>query len=306
MKTVEEVRRERLRELLKEVGGSLVSLNKRTDKNDRDSTYSQILNQSVGSRTGKPKEMGSALARSLETHFGKPVGWMDTPINAESTDWPFTSVRPTQIAALSHDSRLKLEGGMALLLAQLGISLDASPSAPAPAPAAAIPRPDLQQASRRDIAAGIVRTASAAANDPEYVAIRTVSMRISAGVTGFSVDPEEDDGTGGLVYVSRAWMVKRGYRAEALFAVRAKGWSMWPRVHPDDITLVNTDDTKKVSKQVYAFNHEGEFTLKRLLWEHNRWFLQSDNPDQAKYPQVLASELTFPIGRAVLLHAEDL
>ncbi|MGG4603149.1 hypothetical protein ACLPHZ_20650, partial [Alcaligenaceae bacterium Me47] len=78
MKTVEEVRRIRLKMLIKEVGGTAADLNRATGKNDRDSTYSQILNQSLASKTGKPKQMGSPLARALEEACGKPLGWMDT------------------------------------------------------------------------------------------------------------------------------------------------------------------------------------------------------------------------------------
>ena len=205
--------------------------------------------------------------------------------------WPFSTIPEDQVRKLSDAARLQLEGALALAVAQLGLGLDIGPP---------------KKPEPRKAASAILRTSPSAANDPDYVAIRTVSMKISAGVTGFSVDPDEDDGTGGLVYLSRAWLEKRGYRAGALFAVRAKGYSMWPRVLPEDVTLINTDDTKKVSKVVYAFNHEGEFTLKRLMWEHNRWFLQSDNPDKATYPPVLASELTFAIGRAVLLQAEEI
>lgn len=77
MKTVEEVRRERLAELRKEVG-SLVAMNERLGLTSRDSTLSQLANGAKNSKTGKPKEMGSRLARELETAFKKPVGWMDT------------------------------------------------------------------------------------------------------------------------------------------------------------------------------------------------------------------------------------
>lgn len=77
MKTVEEVRRERL-SILKNEAGSLVALNEKLGLNVRDSTLSQILNGAKNSKTGKPKEMGSKLARDLERATGKDVGWMDT------------------------------------------------------------------------------------------------------------------------------------------------------------------------------------------------------------------------------------
>lgn len=77
MKTVEEVRRERLALLRKEFG-TLVALNEKLGLNTRDATLSQILNSATNSRTGTPKAMGSKMARDLESACGKEVGWMDT------------------------------------------------------------------------------------------------------------------------------------------------------------------------------------------------------------------------------------
>lgn len=77
MKTVEEVRRERLLMLKAELG-TLVALNEKIGLDKRDSTLSQILNSAPNSKTGKGKEMGSPMARKLETLCGKEVGWMDT------------------------------------------------------------------------------------------------------------------------------------------------------------------------------------------------------------------------------------
>jgi hypothetical protein len=78
MKTVEEVRRERLVMLRKEFGGQWPALNEKLGLTVRDSTLSQIANSAKNSRTGKGKEMGSPLARKIETKLGKPRGWMDT------------------------------------------------------------------------------------------------------------------------------------------------------------------------------------------------------------------------------------
>uniref|UniRef100_A0A193SBN0 Uncharacterized protein n=1 Tax=biofilter metagenome TaxID=1070537 RepID=A0A193SBN0_9ZZZZ len=77
MKTVEEVRKERLAELRKEFG-SFAAINEKLGRIPTDSTLSQIANASVGSKTKKPKTMGSEQARSLEAALDKPKGWMDT------------------------------------------------------------------------------------------------------------------------------------------------------------------------------------------------------------------------------------
>lgn len=100
MKTVEEVRRIRLHELLVE-HGSWARLNELTSKKKLDSTYSQIAGQVIGSKSGAPKQMGSASARQLEVSLRLPRGWMDTDPNlAPSSDQqvpPF----PTLAAALA-------------------------------------------------------------------------------------------------------------------------------------------------------------------------------------------------------------
>lgn len=77
MKTVEQVRLERLR-LLKEEFGSWAKLNELIELPARDSTLSQIANGSPNSKTKKPKTMGSDLARRLEASCKKEEGWMDT------------------------------------------------------------------------------------------------------------------------------------------------------------------------------------------------------------------------------------
>ena len=77
VKTVDVVRRLRLKDLQVEFL-SLVAINGRLGLSARDSNLSQIVAGSIGSKTGRPKTMGSDLARRLELVCDKPVGWMDT------------------------------------------------------------------------------------------------------------------------------------------------------------------------------------------------------------------------------------
>lgn len=76
MKTIEEVRLQRL-QMLREEFGTLSALNAKLGLNARDSTLSQILNKSQKGADKKPASMGSALARKLESVTGKELGWMD-------------------------------------------------------------------------------------------------------------------------------------------------------------------------------------------------------------------------------------
>lgn len=76
MKTVEEIRQARLKQL-KEEFGTWVALNGLLGYTERDSTLSQYANASKSSKSDKPKGMGSDIARQLETVCNKPRGWMD-------------------------------------------------------------------------------------------------------------------------------------------------------------------------------------------------------------------------------------
>ncbi len=76
MRTIAEIRRTNL-ERLAEEAGSLDAVAERADTN---AVYlTQIRTRYPDRRTGRPREMGSRLARRLEKAFGKPTGWMDTP-----------------------------------------------------------------------------------------------------------------------------------------------------------------------------------------------------------------------------------
>lgn len=107
MRTIEEIRRIRLKMLVKEAG-SAAALNRAAERNERDSTISQILNQAAGT-SGKPKELGSSMARDLEKAMGKPRGWMDNDPDLVAAQWPFKEITPDQYELLSNIERAKIE-----------------------------------------------------------------------------------------------------------------------------------------------------------------------------------------------------
>lgn len=85
MKTVEDVRREKLAVLIAEAG-SQVALSEKIDKVP--AQISQWLNASINSKTGKPRSMSHAIAREIEKSTGKPRGWMDQPIDTNTQTGP--------------------------------------------------------------------------------------------------------------------------------------------------------------------------------------------------------------------------
>lgn len=118
-------------------------------------------------------------------------------------------------------------------------------------------------------------------DDPQFVRIQKIKLRLSAGITGFQSDPEHDDG--GTLSVARSWIERHGYYAERLIAIKVRGESMEPSLYEDDLVVVNTADTKLMDGAVFAVNYEGQAVVKRLSRDAGEWWLTSDNPDQRKH-----------------------
>jgi phage repressor protein C with HTH and peptisase S24 domain len=132
-----------------------------------------------------------------------------------------------------------------------------------------------------DLAPGAVRVVAIEDDDPSIVQIRKVKLRVQAGVTGFQVEPEDDDGeTQG---VPRKWLLRAGLHQEALLSITVKGESMEPALYEGDVIIVDTRDTKLVDGAVYVVNYEGEAIVKRMIRDAGQWWLSSDNSDQRKY-----------------------
>lgn len=135
-------------------------------------------------------------------------------------------------------------------------------------------------------------------DDAEFVQIRMVKLRLSAGITGFQTEPERRDG--GTLGMRRTWIERHNYHPDHLIAILVKGESMEPSLYEGDIVIINTLDTKLVDGAVYAFNYEGEAVVKRLSRDAGKWWLTSDNPDQRKYHRKLCQgNACLVIGRVV-------
>jgi hypothetical protein len=84
-------------------------MNKALERTTTDSTLSQIANQATGSKTNKPKMMGSPQARAIEDALHLERGWMDNDPDASRGQWPFAQVSPEQFAQLDPATRDNLE-----------------------------------------------------------------------------------------------------------------------------------------------------------------------------------------------------
>lgn len=78
--TIDEIRLARLT-LLRDKYGSVAGLLRALKRPTRDATLSQLLTRAPDSKTGKPRQMGSVLARKIEASLSLPTGWTDQPIS---------------------------------------------------------------------------------------------------------------------------------------------------------------------------------------------------------------------------------
>lgn len=155
-----------------------------------------------------------------------------------------------------------------------------------------------------DIAGGIrVVGIDNDAENPQVSRIRKVKLKLSAGIVGFSVEPEEEYGN--PIFFRRDWLATRGLKAENLIAVGVKGPSMEPGMYDGDTVVVNTADTIPRDGEVYAVNYEGECVIKRLIRDAGLWWLSSDNPDQRRFPRKECSgDMCLIIGKVIHKQSE--
>lgn len=141
-------------------------------------------------------------------------------------------------------------------------------------------------------------------DDPDFVEIKKVKLKLSAGITGFESIPAQDDGR--PITFRKEWLLKKGYSASRLIAVGVKGESMEPTMSDGDTVVINTADTVLKDGATYAINYDGEDIIKRMVKDFGRWFLVSDNPDQKRYHRQECNQGTcIVIGRVVLLQREN-
>lgn len=121
--------------------------------------------------------------------------------------------------------------------------------------------------------------------DATFVHIPKVRLLVSAGVSGFGVEPEPYDG--GTAPVPAEWLRRRQLRPERLIAIRVRGQSMEPTFHEGDTVIINRDDAKPLDGAVFVVNYEGEDVIKRLVRDAGDWWLVSDNPNKQNFSRKL-------------------
>lgn len=118
--------------------------------------------------------------------------------------------------------------------------------------------------------------------DAPVDSIRVMRLRLRAGVSGFAVEPDEDEAE--PIFFRTAWLKRRGFKPYDLVATRVGGHSMEPTLYHDDLVVIHVKDTEPKDGEVYSVNYEGEAVIKRLVRDGGGWELASDNSDKVRYP----------------------
>lgn len=139
---------------------------------------------------------------------------------------------------------------------------------------------------------------------PDLQEVPRVHFKLSAGVSGFAIEPEA--GNGKPVFFRRDWFEANRYNPAKLFAVRINGASMEPSLWDGDLVVINTADTRPTDGDAFAINFEGEMCIKRLRRDAGEWWATSDNADQRRFSPKRCTEDVKIVGRVVYKQSEKI
>ena len=139
-------------------------------------------------------------------------------------------------------------------------------------------------------------------DNPDYPAIRRVSLKAQAGVSGYAVDYMNEDGP--PIVFRKDWYTIHGYRPEKMMALRVAGESMVPNLYAGDLIVINSLQTDPKDGIAFVCIYEGEVVVKRLVRDSGQWWLTSDNADQRRYPRKACDDSTQIVGEVVYRQTE--
>ena len=135
-------------------------------------------------------------------------------------------------------------------------------------------------------------------NNPDYPTIKKVRLKVSAGITGFTIDSYEPDTT--LQAFKAEWFTKNGFVPSKMLALIVSGESMEPTLYDGDTVVINTADTNLKDGEVFVFNLDGEVVIKRAVKDSGQWWLDSDNKNNTRFTRKACPDgICIPIGRVV-------
>lgn len=238
-------------------------------------------------------------------------------INNEKSDqparWPFSAISEAEVRALPEAARNRLDGALALAIAQMNlrgtpasapvlggpIADPDSADNPFPPPAFVEPKPwavglplgstvkqapQLQISTQTDV--GHLANAGYSANDHQFLAVPELDVRLAAGALGIENYSETQIGE---ILLRKSFLESFGLPLDRMKIVYGEGDSMEPVIrHRAPMLFFEeaiTDRRLINQRMVYAINRGGKMLVKCLARDMSgAWVARSLNPAYPDFP----------------------
>lgn len=112
---------------------------------------------------------------------------------------------------------------------------------------------------------------------PGFELVRRVKIRLRAGVEGF--ETEADLSAGAPLPVPSRDVEQLGTERRNLLALQVRDRGLEPMIFEDDWVVIDTADTARRDREIYAVNWNGEACVAQLQRRGGQWYVSFLNPD---------------------------
>jgi len=113
--------------------------------------------------------------------------------------------------------------------------------------------------------------------ETEVTLVPRITLRLRAGSTDYDTVPDLSSLEPLRVLTSELRAL--GAQPHRLLAMRVRGQGMEPMLFEDDWVVIDTGDTVRRNREVYAVNWNGEACVQQLVERGGQWYLTSVNSD---------------------------
>lgn len=110
-----------------------------------------------------------------------------------------------------------------------------------------------------------------------FTPIRRVTLRLRAGADSYDTVPDLTLAKPLLIPTSVVNALK--VDPQRLLAMRVRDQGMEPMMFEDDWIVIDTSDTRRRSREVFAVNWNGEACIQQMVERGGQWYLSYTNPD---------------------------
>lgn len=113
--------------------------------------------------------------------------------------------------------------------------------------------------------------------EPNTIPVKRVNVKLQAGL--MRLDPVYDETFGEDLHIPASVVTELHLDPDSLRAFQVKGRSGEPMFFEDDLVVVDINDTRPISRELYAIAFDGEACIKQMLFRAGQWYLHSINPE---------------------------